>query len=161
MDLISFPDQSRVWIFQANQQVPDDKLSEIHERVMDFVKMWTSHQAQLQATGSILHNRFIVLVVDQTMVGASGCSIDKAMHFVQSLGHHYDTDFMDRHYYTYVQNDHLHTVHADELRRLYSESIINDETLIYNNLVDTKKAFVEEWVTPIGRSWVKRVVLKR
>lgn len=160
MDLISFPGASRVWVFQANKPLPDTVLTEVHYRVMDFSEYWTSHQKQLKATGSILHNRFVVLVVDQTQAGASGCSIDKAMHFVQSLGHHYQTDFLNRHYYTYVQNNHLFTVHADELRRLYQQSIIDDETLVYDNLVNNKDDFIKSWTKPIGESWIKRVVLK-
>lgn len=160
MDLIAYPPEARVWIFQANDPVDEEFLPEIHDRIGEFTKVWTSHQKQLRATGSILHNRFIVLVVDQSMAGTSGCSIDKAMHFVQSLGHLYETDFLDRHYYTFVDNDQLRTVHSNELRSLYEVGEIDDDTPVYDNLVSTKEDFLEKWVVPLKDSWIKRVVFK-
>lgn len=160
MDLIAFPDTARVWIFQADNLIADEKLAEVHDRVMDFAERWTSHQRALTATGSILHNRFVVLVVDESRAGASGCSIDKAMHFIQSLGHHYGVDFLNRHHYTYYDGLDLHTVPASQLKFLYENGDIDDETKVYDNMVNNKYDFLKKWVVPLGDSWIKRVVLK-
>ena len=137
MDLISFPDESRVWVFQANAPIPDEALNEAHFIISEFAKAWTSHQIDLRSTGSILHNRFVVLVVDETKAGASGCSIDTAMRFVQDLGRKYIVDF---------------------LRDLYVKGEIDDSTLIYDNLVNNKSDFLSKWVVPLGDSWLRRMV---
>jgi hypothetical protein len=159
MDLIAFPDNSRVWIFQGNRPVPDHLLSRVHKSIQDFTASWTSHQNELAATGSILHHRFIVLVVDEARAGVSGCSIDKAVHFVQGLGHHLSIDFFDRHAYSYIQDDEVFTVTAEKLNELYSKEEIGDNTLVFDNLVNNKKDFQDNWLKPIGSSWIKRVVL--
>ena len=158
MDLISFPDNSRIWIFQADGIIPDEKLNEAHRLISDFAKAWTSHQADLKSTGSILHNRFVVLVVDETQKDASGCSIDSSMHFIQQLGQHYKVNFLDRMRFTYIVNDELRTVAKDEMAQLYKDGTINDDTLIFDNLVDNKKDFLEKWVVPLGTSWLKRLI---
>ena len=158
MDLISFPDAARIWIFQADGLIPDNKLNEAHRLISDFAKAWTSHQADLKSTGSILHNRFVVLVVDETQKDASGCSIDSAMRFIQQLGQHYHVDFLDRMRFTYIDQDILHTVTKDEMTQLYQEGAINDETLVFDNLVNNKKDFLDRWVVPLGSSWLKRLV---
>lgn len=158
MDLISFPDESRVWVFQANEPIPDEALNEAHFIISEFAKAWTSHQIDLRSTGSILHNRFVVLVVDETKAGASGCSIDTAMRFVQDLGKKYHVDFLDRMKFTYVKDDTLYTVSRDELRDLYDKGVINDSTLIYDNLVNNKSDFLSKWVVPLGDSWLRRMV---
>jgi len=159
LDLISFPDSARVWVHQADALIPDEQLAEVHNHVMNFAKSWVSHNKDLAATGSILHNRFVVLVVDETKVGASGCSIDKSTHFLQALGHTYSVDFFNRHVYTYIKDDELHTVSQDELKKLYDDGSLDDETLIFDNLVNSKEIFLDRWVVPIGKSWIKRVVL--
>ena len=158
-DLIAFPDDARVWIYQGNKAIPDEELSGLHHRILEFAENWSSHQVPLSATGTILHNRFIVLVVDESKAGVSGCSMDKATHFVQAIGYKYGVDFFDRNRYTYLEGEELHHVTADDLKSLYDQGRISDDTLIYDNLVNNKRAFIDGWVKPIGESWIKRVVL--
>ena len=158
MDLISFPDESRVWIFQSNRVIPDAKLNEAHHLISRFAKEWTSHQRDLKSTGSILHNRFVVLVVDETQKDASGCSIDSAMRFIQDLGKHYDVDFLDRMRFTYIKDDTLYTVPKSEMSDLYATGLIDGDTLVYDNLVSNKKDFLDKWVVPLSNSWIKRLI---
>ena len=160
MDLISFPDSARVWVFQADREVPEEMIGETQRRIEDFVRGWTSHNRDLRSTGGILHNRFVVLVVDERTAGASGCSIDKAMHFVQALGKHLNVDFLDRNRYTILEGRELKTVPASELRRMYKDGHIDGSTRVYDNLVNNKADFINKWVVPIGESWVKRIVLR-
>jgi hypothetical protein len=160
MDLISFPDNARVWVFQANQPIADDLIAETQQRVSEFVENWTSHNRDLKSTGGILHNRFVVLVVDENRAGASGCSIDKAMHFVQALGRHLNVDFLDRNRYTIIDKDELKTVSAAELQQMHQAEQVSEATMVYDNLVSNKADFIKKWVVPIGESWVKRVVFR-
>ena len=159
LDLIAFPDNARGWIYQGNKEVPDDLLSAVHHRIVEFTDNWSSHQVPLASTGTILHKRFIVLVVDEEKAGVSGCGIDKAVHFVQALGHKLNIDFFDRNRYSYLIDDVVHHADSNQLKALYDSGEINDETLIFDNLVNNKVRFIKEWVKPIGQSWIKRVVL--
>lgn len=160
MDLISFPESSRVWIFQGDKKVPDDKVNAVFYRIQEFVQSWTSHQQALTATGSILHQRFIVFVVDEAKAGVSGCGIDKAVHFVQGLGHQLGIDFFDRNRYSYLEGDEVLHASAADFARRYEEGEISDHTLVFDNLVQNKGDFIQSWVKPLGDTWIKRVVLR-
>jgi hypothetical protein len=50
----------------------------------NFCIQWTAHGANLKAYGEVRHHRFIVMIVDETAAGASGCSIDKSIHFIRN-----------------------------------------------------------------------------
>lgn len=160
LELISFPDHARVWIFQGNQEVPQEQINRVYHRIQEFTDSWTSHQNELIANGGILHQRFIIFVVDESKSGVSGCSIDKAVHFVQSLGHQLQIDFFDRNRYSYIKDDKVINVTADQFRELYQQGKISDNTFVFDNLVQTKKDFIDGWVKPLSGSWIERVVLR-
>jgi len=160
LELISFPDTARIWIFQGDKKVPDDKVNAVHYRIQEFTEAWTSHQNALTANGGILHQRFIIFVVDESKAGASGCSIDKAVHFVQSLGHHLQIDFFNRNRYSYIIDDDVYNVSPQEMKDLFNNGDITDETFVFDNLVNNKSDFINKWTTPFGDSWVKKVVLR-
>lgn len=151
-------DQSRIWIYQSNQPFPSSEIENIKTHLQSFCTSWTSHNRWLKADGAILHDRFIVLMVDETQAGASGCSIDKSVHFIQSLEAKYGVNMFDRMLFAYQQDGEIKTAHRDEFSNLYAQNIINDETLVFDNLVKTKADFEQGWVKPLSQSWHKRMV---
>ena len=157
-DLLAFPNASRVWIFQADKPFRKEELEEANEYVQRFVKDWTSHNNLLKATGGILHDHFVVLVVDETRAGASGCSIDKSVHFIQSLEQHYSKSLFDRMTFAYLKDEEIHLVHKNELRALYDSGEIDDQTLFFDNLVKDKGTFLANWVVPLKQSWHYRML---
>lgn len=149
---------SRVWIYQSNQPFVDEEVNEINDQIKNFVTHWVSHNQALKGFGKLFHNRFIVLMVDETQAGASGCSIDKSVHFIKAMGHHHGMDFFDRMNFAYQKDDQIQTAHRDQFAREYQDGIINDSTLVFDNLVKTKADFEEKWVLPLKESWHARMV---
>ena len=82
---MAFPDESRVWIYQADRPFEEDDIQKINDEIDRFCEQWTSHNRDLRALGGVMHDQFIVLVVDETQASTSGCSIDKSVAFVKSL----------------------------------------------------------------------------
>ena len=152
------PDTTRVWIYQAKAPFPTKKNYEIRQHITSFTTNWISHNNQLRAFGDLYHNQFIVLMVDESLAGASGCSIDKSVHFIKQLEQHYQVDLFDRMTFTYNDGETVKAAPRMEFAKLYAEGKINDSTLVFDNLVKTKGAFEAEWVKPLGESWHKRMV---
>ena len=155
-DLLAFPDTSRVWIYQANRSLPSDEIGTVNRKVIDFARLWTSHNLSLRATGALLHDQFLVLVADESNAGASGCSIDSSVRFVKEIGESYSVDFFDRLYFAYLEDETVKRVHRDEMAEAYRDGKINDKTLFFDNLVTNKREFLARWLTPFGDSWMKR-----
>lgn len=156
--LETLPLTSRVWIYQSNRLFNDAEAAQIREQIQRFVLTWNSHSHQLNASGELIHNRFVVFMVDQDSISASGCSIDKSVHFIQMLGQEYQTDFFDRMNFAYIQNEEIKTAHKEDFQDLYQKEIINDDTIVFNNLVDSKADFDRGWKVRLGDSWLKNMV---
>src|SRR3954470_21026295 len=90
------PAHSRIWIYQTNRQLTDEETNSISEKTKKFLESWTAHDNALKAGFEIRYNRFLILMIDEKVAGASGCSIDKSVHFIQSLEKDYQVDFFDR-----------------------------------------------------------------
>lgn len=152
------PNTTRVWIYQATQALSESTIAEIRQHISNFTTSWVSHNNQLRAFGDIYHNQFIVLMVDESLAGASGCSIDKSVHFVKQVEQHYGIDLFDRMTFTYKDGEVVKSAPRMEFAELYKTGKINDATLVFDNLVKTKEAFETQWLKPLGESWHKRMV---
>lgn len=153
LDLIAFPEHSRIWIYGSDQELPVDRIFDIHDQIQDFISHWHSHQIGLVATGGILHNYFVILVVDESKNPPGGCSIDKSVHFIQNLGQQYSVNFFNRSIFHYLDSDRVMTVPLSLLPEYYEEGRIKNSTLFFNNLVNTKSDFINNWIQPLEKSW--------
>ena len=158
MTATQLPPSTRIWIYQANKPFEEVQIPELKNLVNRFAQSWVSHNQQLRAHGDVYHNQFIVLMVDESRSGASGCSIDTSVRFMQQLGQQYGVDLFDRMAFTYMENDEVKTAQSAEFADLYQRGKITDETLVFDNLVKTKGELEEKWLKPLNESWHKRFV---
>ncbi len=156
-DLIALPDSSKVWIYQCKEPVSYEVGEQIRQDLYDFSMQWSSHGVELECYGNLFHYQFVVLVADPSNL-PSGCSVDSSVHLVQELGQKYDRDFMDRMTYAYMENDRVKTISHQDFPSAYKTGQINEETLIFNNLVDNKATFLEEWIVPLKESWHRKFI---
>ncbi|MBX2927679.1 MAG: hypothetical protein KF852_07595 [Saprospiraceae bacterium] len=154
----NFPETARVWIYQAARPFGEAEAPEVQNKLQQFATQWVSHNRQLRASGEVLHNRFLVLAVDESLAGASGCSIDKSVAFLKSLQAEYDTDFFNRMLFSYLDKGQVETVSREEFALLYAEGHINDATPVFDTLVATKGDFETSFIKPLGESWHRRMV---
>ncbi len=157
-DLIALDDTSKVWVYQASRALTYEELDESRPVVFDFLDAWTSHNKDLITYGNIFHQRFLAFFVDESIAGASGCSIDKSVHFVENLGVELNVDFFDRETFTYLKEDNVEEVKRMDLAALVANNVIDMNTLFFDNLVKTKHDFLKNWIKPLNNSWHKRFI---
>lgn len=150
--------QSRVWIYQSNRNLSDTEVADIQPVVQQFATQWVSHNRQLKSGGAVLHNRFLILMVDETQAGASGCSIDSSVRFITELGSKIGVSFFDRLTFPFRENGEIKYVSKDDFEQLFANGSIDDGTLVFDNLVKTKQELETSWEKKLGESWHRRFV---
>jgi len=151
-------DASRIWIYQAKEEITSEKLPEIQVELDKFAQQWVSHSNALRADAVIYHNRFLVLMVDESQAGASGCSIDKSVHFMQKLEQKFGLNLFDRMTFTYEKEGQIYAADRDTFAELYKKGEINDSTIVFDNLIKTKGQMQTIWRKKLGESWHARMV---
>ncbi len=156
-NLLAFPDESRVWIYQADRPFEDAEIVSLNEDIDRFCDQWTSHNKELRALGGIMHDQFVVLVVDQSKTSTSGCSIDKSVAFVKSLEQKYNCRLLDRDKVAWLdENEQIHTLPLTELKQAVKDGKISLETKVFDNLVANRGDFIRRWTVPLSASWMKK-----
>lgn len=152
------PDHARVWVYTANRQLTDAEGAEVERRLSAFTQRWTAHARALKAFAELRHGRFVLLAVDESQAGASGCSIDASVHFLQQLGRELDVDFFERLTFFADAGEGFLPYSREEFELAYAEGRITPATPVVDPLVDTKATFDVGFVKPLVESWHARLV---
>lgn len=156
-DLLSFPDASRVWVYQADRSFPDEQIQMLNQDIADFCIQWTSHNNALRATGGVLHDRFVVLIVDETQAPASGCSIDKSVAFIKNLELKYGCRLLQRDQIAWLdENQQVRVIPLSDLKDALNKGLVTLKTKMFDNLVTTRKDFINRWTVALEDSWMKK-----
>jgi hypothetical protein len=91
------------------------------------------------------------------MAGASGCSIDKSVRFMQDVEQEFGIELFDRFNTAYVEAGAIKSAKREELEELLKSGKINGETVVFNNLVTNLQEFETKWQVPLKNSWHGRV----
>lgn len=149
--------QSRVWIYQSNRALKNEELVLIKESLSSFTSAWTAHNQQLKAAFEIRYNRFIILIVDETQAGASGCSIDKSVHLMKDIEQQFNINLFDRLNIAWKTGDQVDSVSKEEFEELIKQGKITNETIVFNNLVSDYEQYLNHWEVPFKDSWHSKV----
>jgi hypothetical protein len=154
----NMPSDSRLWVYQSTRELTDAEVKAIQAEAEVFLRDWHAHGAALRSAFEILYNRFVVIAVDEKQAMASGCSIDKSVHFVKDLEQKFGLNFFDRMQVAYKQGNKILACSLNELEKKADLKEVNAETVVFNNMVSSKMAFDTEWEVPLRKSWQSRVL---
>jgi hypothetical protein len=150
---MEFSQHSRVWIYQADKKLTDEVAQQIQQELDKFTTGWTAHNNQLKAKGEVRYNRFLILIVDESQAGASGCSIDKSVHFMQNIGQHFNINLFDRFNLAYRDGEEILSLPRHAFEDMLKQGKINTETIVYNNMVQNLTELETKWEVPFKNSW--------
>ena len=150
------PPQARIWIYQADRPVTEQEAAEITKKAERFVTAWTSHGQTLQASAKIFYNRFLVLATDEAVSSPSGCSIDASVSFIRELEQAYGLSFFDRTKLLFMQNNQPEAISLAELKTRIADGSLTENTLFFDNLVQTTAELQNTWIKPAGQSWLAK-----
>ena len=152
------PATSRVWIYQADRAFTDSEATAIQGAIGDFVSKWLAHKAKVIGDGALFYQRFILLVADEEKLAVSGCSIDSTVRFVKDMGSQYGVNFFDRFYTCYINDSKVDGSDFETLKGLYQGGMITNDTIVFNNLVNTIEGLKNQWQVPLQDSWHKKLM---
>lgn len=156
VDFNTLPQESRVWIYQANRSFSDQEIEEIQSKLNVFIANWTAHGSDLEGGFQIKYKRFIILGLNQNLNIATGCSIDASVHFIQQLEKDYNVDLMDKMNVSYKQGDYIAYKTLVDFKKMAKDKAVSKNTIVFNNLVANIAEFNENWEVPASESWHSR-----
>lgn len=155
----NLPNNSRVWIYQSDREFTEKEITFISAKAEDFINQWTRHGDDLKGSFTIKYNQFLVLAVDESFNNVSGCSIDSSVRFIQQIEKELQLDLMNKMNITFKDNQNINLVTISDFQKLAKENKIIPETIVFNNMVNTKEDFETRWEITAKQSWHKRFLV--
>jgi hypothetical protein len=154
---MNFSENSRVWIYQANRAFTAAEGCRLNDMLTGFTESWAAHGNLLAAGFEIRYSRFIILFVDEHRAGASGCSIDKSVSQMKAIEQEFGVTLFDRFDIAYKEGNEVVSVNRAQFEEMVRSARVNANTIVFNNLVQTKKELDTRWEIPFAESWHPRV----
>ncbi|QNR23863.1 ABC transporter ATPase [Croceimicrobium hydrocarbonivorans] len=149
-------EDARIWIYQSTEFLEFEKVERITARLMNFLDDWKAHGHPLNASFTIIYDRFIVVSLDEASYQATGCSIDKLVQHMQNLERELNISLLDRTQIAFRDhNSMIETMHMMDFRAALENGDLDQNTVVFNNLVATKGEMEKKWETIISNSWHK------
>ena len=73
-------------MYQADRNLSDAEMQYIQQSLDVQINNWAAHGEALVGSATILHNRFVIVSVDENHNQVSGCSIDASTNWLKNLG---------------------------------------------------------------------------
>lgn len=152
----NLPEESRIWIYQSSRKFSEDEIADIEKDLIEFINNWNAHGTSLEASFQIKYNRFIILAINQEVQQATGCSIDSSVGFIQKLEQKYNVDLLDKMNVAFKQGEFVTYKTLLEFKKLAKDKSVSENTIVFNNLVNTIEEFNDGWEIPAAESWHSR-----
>jgi len=151
-DFYNLPEDSRIWLYAAENALTKDQQNYILKVVSEDLKGWNAHQQPLTAGVTILQNHFIVIALDESKNGASGCSIDTLQKTIQKIEKELSIPLMNRLNIFCEIDGEIVCVPSFKL-----ENIAKADTPFYDLTIQNKSE-LHSYFKPINEGWCAHLV---
>ena len=155
---VDFNPLSRVWIYQSSRLFFLSEALEIEAMLNEFVSTWESHGQKVKGYANLIFGQFVIIMADETQAGVSGCSTDSSVRLIKSIEQSFKVDMFDRQNLAFLVKDKVQLIPLAQLNYATQNNFISTDTIYFNNLVQTKKELLENWMIPIKDSWLMKKI---
>lgn len=162
MPVVAFdalPDDARVWVFSAASPVVGDAEVTLLTSVDRWLADWRAHGTPLTAARDWREGRFLVIGVDQTAAGASGCSIDALYRVLLELEGTLGTSLVGGGRVFYRDpSGVVQSVNRAEFGELAGAGGVSDETPVFDTTITRASEYAERFEQPLAQGWQKQLI---
>jgi hypothetical protein len=153
------PGQARIWIYQSERKLNQNELAIVKQRLARFCEGWNTHGNSMPTSFEVLNDHLLLLAVDESGLGASGCSIDSSVRALRELENLLGVNLTDQGKVS-VRNAEgdLSVFPALGLKSKVQAGELTLEQEVINPMVRTKADLHQLWL-PVRNSWLNKYFL--
>jgi hypothetical protein len=152
--ITSLPDHARVWVFAAERPLEGMARDQLLTDVDAFLDQWAAHGTPLHCARDLVHDRFLIVAVDELAAGVSGCSIDALTQRLREHERRLGMVLLDNGPVHYRADGGVTRVSRAQFGHLADAGTVTPETIVFDNTVPTLGAVRSgKWETPARNAW--------
>lgn len=154
VDFATLPDTASAWVFAASRELQPAERDELLTGVDRFLDGWAAHGVPLTCARDWRYDRFLVVGVDETAAGVSGCSIDALTHLLQEVERRFSVTMLDHGPVLYRSDDAICRESRDAFGARVDAGHVDLDTIVFDNTITTVAALrAGEWETAARSTW--------
>lgn len=155
----NLPDASRVWIFGSDRPLTEEATTTLLKGVDEHLANWKAHGEPLTVGSQFRDNRFLVIAVDQSTAGATGCSIDGLFRILQGLESTLGASLVGGGKVFYRDNHAaVQSTTRDQIPVLVQSGAITKNTVVFDTSLTDLGAFRSGFEKRAKDSWIRSML---
>ena len=78
--------------------------------------------------------------------------------FIKNIENEYQISLLDRLDISFRDKNKISVLRLDDFKRKILEKKINNDTIVFNNLINLKSDLTDNWEIPLNRSWHQKLI---
>lgn len=152
-DADEMPGESRVWIYQSSRKLTDEEVARVEDTLQKFCSSWQTHGADVRGSFLVKENLFIQIIALEPADGVSGCSIDSSVAVMKQIEQDLGISLFDRQTVAWEKEGNMILTPMHEFWAMRKAGQIDDQTVVFDNLVKTWSEARQKWRTTFAQSW--------
>jgi hypothetical protein len=141
-------------VFAADRALDDAERAALLAELDRFLDVWAAHKVPLPAARELRYDQFVLIGVDESSTGASGCSIDALVREMKHLEQQFQITLVDHGPVLFRDAGVVRRVSRDEFRELAERGRVTADTVVFDNTQTSVGALMEgKWETRAAEAW--------
>lgn len=132
---------------------------QLEDLLNHFTANWKSHGTPVKGFGTLFFGQFIILMADENATGVSGCSTDSSVRLIKDIEEAFKVHMFDRLNLAFIIKDKVQLLPQSQVKYALENKFINEDTIFFNNVVQTREELENNWMVPLKTSWLGKRVL--
>lgn len=149
-----FPVDSHLRVFHSPRPLTPDEQTHVREKLDTFIKSWNAETRPVTGAYEIVHDQFVVIAADETMVPLTGCAKDSMVRTVRNLSAVLGIDLVHGPPICFRDGDRIRAVGRDEFADLVKNGTVDADTTVFDNTIIAVGPYREgKWELPAKECW--------
>lgn len=150
------PDYARVWVYQADHKLSSADEQLVRDRMKSFCEGWNTHGNLMPTSFELIESQILILAVDESKLGASGCSIDSSVRTLRELESILHINLTDQGKVSLRKpSGEMNVISALGVKSKVTSGEIDLETEVINPMIRVKSDLQNLW-QPVRNSWLNK-----
>lgn len=148
-------EQANVFLYPSSRKFYANELDELETKIKNFLSDWT----EFSVTYKIKYNRFLLFFITEDAKITTEL-LDKLAQFIMQLEQEYKLTLLDKVNVCFKQGEYVQYQEMKRFRELIKSKSVSKKTIVFNNFIQTKYEYENDWEVNITESWLSHLIKK-
>lgn len=155
VDFDQLNNDAKIFLYPSSKKFYTELLTQIQDKVQEFTEQWSTSN-NIDVGFKVEHQRFIIIGINPNQAITTSI-IDELVSFIFKLQSEHEIELLDKLNVCFKQGEFVQYKEVKEFKKLIKNKSVNKNTLVFNNLINTKEELESDWELPAEDTWYSRM----